>query len=1604
MSASGQYKGSQAFNSIDAKNESVNQSTGSFSFSKALVELRGKREEINLLIKLEHSSGLKGTFGLPDGWGLDIPYVLPSQSITTQGRTYAIDLNWQDSTGYKSGLKYVNNHGMKFSVVQPPLRLPSNEPGFYAYTLRYSDGAIDYFDAVGKLLQHSDIFGNYHYYSYLTQSSGSNALNAFVASIKDSWGQIIRIQNEQGSWIKIIAPDGGTSAINFSRQGVNSLVDPLGHTTSFQYVNLSGRGFYLSEIGYPSGLKSRFNYTWIEYRNPSNVQGFFPAIQDLYHLEGSTILDQTNYRYGAESNGLTFTGVGKGYRIGGLRDGLMDAKDATVSKDRDGNILSFVCVWYNWLHLAVKQETFKYVGGNRSKGHQTIYSYNIAPEQAYRSASYNAPIQIETFQVGSSGQYVPLSRTSNTYNNYGNLTQAVEEAWDRGSSSYKTQTRTTKDYFNTQHGIQMLKEEIEKDAISGQEIGTRYELTAQEKAVKTRSLLERPIGGSGLLPMTTLSYTYDNIGRIVVEEVAWSPGAPQAPAGSVTTSVKRKTYTVEAGILTENTAGSIGGNTIIEYDIRRKIGPMTRKTLPLGQRENFSYDLIGRPIEERDALGSKSTTSYTVGSQNNTEKHISSNGLITLRTFDVLGRLTLVSDNGDPTQPVSNNPNRTVSRITYDSISRIRSQTDITGRTTTYDTYDSLNRLTQSTDPLGNITLFRFNDEELKTETLTNGRLRETVYRDTLNRIIKEEAHADSDDTDISYDLVTTTSYNGFSKEIQKTITQRFRNASAPSITLKDTTTEYNSRLAISAETVKGRNDTTPDKMDTVKRSYTFDILGNKHSYVKTTTYADGRVFTRQGPIDIYNQNNQLIVHRDQLGNEERYTHDDSGRLIKVTRPDGSEIIYTYDLADQVTQTRTANETVNYTYSMIGRLSRVQRESDTVEYDYNLDGTCRSVRFAGGLKQEYKFDTFSRIIQEKDVFGVTRDLQYNAEGLLVKRSCSGDTLSYTYGTANYTKGMLLSTKVTGGQIYGRMVAYDGFGRTNKVTFINRTLLSLLDTEIKYNARGQIHQIMTTSNTHDHKELKQRRQLVYDGCGHLVADSISYLNTTLTQTVSQSSTRYTYDGNSNVVSKDVDGNIKNMRYNELDQRVDPGFSYDRVGRMLTDDTGRRYEFDNSDRLTSVTNPSKPISRFLYRSDDSLSHYASDTTDADIYFSQKRINAMRVQEQGAQASDSSTSLLSESGRLVAAYQPSDSTATYFVENQGSNVMAFDKNEVASVQTYGTYGEPTEQTFHKLQSSFGFKQEFTDPVSGLVYLRSRYYSPGNISFISPDAIHKENRYAYCSGDPINFVDPTGNSREAGAMAAGIIVGIIIGAIVSVLSAGTLTEIGVALGTKIGVTTTAIITGTISGAAGNIAGGVTAALIKGEAYTGTKALVDGITGAVGGVAANMLAPVVGPATGVALNRLLNAGFPVKFVARLPMKALSGLATKGVAGGLSQGPKQYWVFLLNIPVKHIASMKVQKLTMTPDRRPAEYMRDFKSKLLGDKPRQTEKNESGEEEEPESVLIRGLLPDSANWASDSPANRGSSLAMPVSSQESFSIKEIGLGYGGALKFYGGMRI
>jgi hypothetical protein len=321
MPDSGQYLGSQAFTHVASwKDESINSNTGSVSIAYPLIDLRGLKKNIDLAVDLTYSAGTRGLFGLCDNWSLNLPFMIPGSSLTVQGRTYAISSSWKDVTGYSSGLKYINNHGLLLQQFNPVRKLPSGEDGLYQYSLQHPDGSVDYFDSTGKPLEHDDYYGNYVYYRYRT---GETVLLDYI---QDSWRQKISFGYQSGSEMVITLPDGGSVTVKFSGTGVYTVVDQAGYNTNFEYTLFNpSKQSLLSKVTYPTGLQTRFDYTALAYIDQNGHSQNIAAVANHKHLdEQNTIMQHTSYVYGSASGNRTYTGAADNIRMGGLTDSLMD--------------------------------------------------------------------------------------------------------------------------------------------------------------------------------------------------------------------------------------------------------------------------------------------------------------------------------------------------------------------------------------------------------------------------------------------------------------------------------------------------------------------------------------------------------------------------------------------------------------------------------------------------------------------------------------------------------------------------------------------------------------------------------------------------------------------------------------------------------------------------------------------------------------------------------------------------------------------------------------------------------------------------------------------------------------------------------------------------------------------------------------------------------------------------------------------------------------------------------------------------------------------------------------------------------------------------------
>uniref|UniRef100_A0A0N5AC99 RHS repeat-associated core domain-containing protein n=1 Tax=Syphacia muris TaxID=451379 RepID=A0A0N5AC99_9BILA len=84
-----------------------------------------------------------------------------------------------------------------------------------------------------------------------------------------------------------------------------------------------------------------------------------------------------------------------------------------------------------------------------------------------------------------------------------------------------------------------------------------------------------------------------------------------------------------------------------------------------------------------------------------------------------------------------------------------------------------------------------------------------------------------------------------------------------------------------------------------------------------------------------------------------------------------------------------------------------------------------------------------------------------------------------------------------------------------------------------------------------------------------------------------------------------------------------------------------------------------------------------------------------------------------------------------------------DIETYQEYSAFGERivSEGAFSRL----GYNSQTEDELTGLTYLRARYYNPATGRLTQEDVIYDDgfNLYAYCDSNPVIYCDPSGFAR---------------------------------------------------------------------------------------------------------------------------------------------------------------------------------------------------------------------------------------------------------------------
>lgn len=119
----------------------------------------------------------------------------------------------------------------------------------------------------------------------------------------------------------------------------------------------------------------------------------------------------------------------------------------------------------------------------------------------------------------------------------------------------------------------------------------------------------------------------------------------------------------------------------------------------------------------------------------------------------------------------------------------------------------------------------------------------------------------------------------------------------------------------------------------------------------------------------------------------------------------------------------------------------------------------------------------------------------------------------------------------------------------------------------------------------------------------------------------------------------------------------------------------------------------------------------------------------------------------GRI--AQEASDNLSFLHQNYLGSTILATnsDSQSLGKALVYFPYGNFTNHQ-SPITSHYLFTNQELDPETNFYNYKARQYDPKTGAFISADTVQGLNRYAYVSGNPINFVDPSGHQGGGGGV----------------------------------------------------------------------------------------------------------------------------------------------------------------------------------------------------------------------------------------------------------------
>lgn len=445
-----------------------------------------------------------------------------------------------------------------------------------------------------------------------------------------------------------------------------------------------------------------------------------------------------------------------------------------------------------------------------------------------------------------------------------------------------------------------------------------------------------------------------------------------------------------------------------------------------------------------------------------------------------------------------------------------------------------------------------------------------------------------------------------------------------------------------------------------------------------------------------------------------RYTQNKKGGISGMTQevPSGSRVKFKFDKYGRRTEMVDSAGTVGYIYDKFGHLTKVHRKgAPAIIYGYDTIGRIKSISIGAWFTLRYAYDFRGRPEKITTPVGNIRFTYNSKTGAVVRRLPSGISTRWVHRPD---------------------------GRLESITHTSSGGRSLAQYQYAYRLDGLVASIkeLTPSGV-------QTRRYKYDTAQRLVSASGAR----------RPKIEFTYDKL---------GNRTKLRRQD---RKPISAQHDWAGRLARYD-GRLCQHDPAGNLTSCTGSAKS---FIFGETGLLK--TAVVQNGNINYRYDGDGYLISRSNGAGRQTFVPNPLSDIWQPLAV-KGSAGQQTFYIWDGASPLMAitgeqeryFLHDHLGSVRLvndqrgdilerldYTPFGQPErEPAGADLQP--GFTGLFFDKAASVYLTRARAYDPELGRFLQPDPEHQVPEgsqkdlsvYAYCGGDPVNYLDVTGNSAQ--------------------------------------------------------------------------------------------------------------------------------------------------------------------------------------------------------------------------------------------------------------------